>query len=77
MFSKMRSIDENDIKKEKEIYVMLQDVFSYMRDTGITDSYLLILFPEDNEEINVDNLIVKYIETGKIVELEHPCRQKK
>ena len=31
MFSKMGSIDENGIKNEKEIYVMLQDVFSYMR----------------------------------------------
>ena len=71
MFSKMRSIDENEINNEKEIYVMLQDVFSYMRDTGITDSYLLILFPEDNEEINVDNLIVKYIETLENIAPQH------
>ena len=72
MFSKMRSIDENDIKKEKEIYVMLQDVFSYMRDTGITDRYLLIVFPEDykedNEEDTVDNLVAEYIDNlGNLV----------
>ena len=64
MFSKMGSIDENGIKNEKEIYVMLQDVFSYMRDTGMIDSYLLIVFPEDykedDEEDTVDNILEEY-----------------
>ena len=67
MFSKMGNIDENDIKNEEEIYVMFQDVFSCMRDTGMTDMYLLILFPEDykkdNETKTVDNIARKYIDT--------------
>jgi len=75
MFSKMGSIDENDIKNEKEIYVMLQNVFSYMRDTGITDRYLLIVFPEDykrdNEEYTVDNLAAEYIDNLRIIAPQH------
>ena len=66
MFSKMGNIDENDIKNEEEIYVMFQDVFSCMRDTGLTDTYLLILFPEDykeSERNTVDNIATKYLKT--------------
>ena len=75
MFSKMGSIDENDINNENEIYIMLQDVLSCMRDTGMTDSYLLILFPEnykrDNEEYTVDNLAAEYIDNLRIIAPQH------
>ena len=48
MFNLMTAIPEEVIREDKKVYAMIQDVFSCMRNGGITDSYLFLMF-EDNK----------------------------
>ena len=48
MFNLLTAIPEEVIREDEEVYAMIQDVFSCMRNGGITDSYLFLMF-EDNQ----------------------------
>ena len=44
MYDLMMDVSEEDIQQDKKVYDMLQDVISCMRDTGMIDSYLRLVF---------------------------------
>ena len=47
MFNLMTAIPEEVIREDKKVYAMIQDVFSCMRNGGITDSYLFLMFEKN------------------------------
>ena len=44
MYDLMMEVSKEEIQQDKKVYDMLQDVMSCMRDTGMIDSYLRLVF---------------------------------
>ena len=74
MYDLMMEVSKEEIQKDQKVYDMLQDVMSCMRDTGMIDSYLRLVFTRGLDAGMIANKLISntirdYYETriGKLL----------
>ena len=76
VFNLMIEVHPEEILGDKKVYDMVQDVISCMRDTGMIDNYLFLMFMEGSDTFEITSMFTTTI-IHSTVEYDHKSRSEK
>ena len=76
MFNLMIDVHQEDILGDNKVYGMVQDVISCMRDTGMIDNYLFLMFMEGCDTFQITRMFTATI-VYSTIEYDHQSRSEK